>query len=147
MEGFRSRCRIAEFPTEVVNVGFLGRGNEGIRGGLAKLHPRVLSRRATFLDPCRVNSPILDEGGFDFRGDPGGVPVVNRGHFVGNRGIGAGGNLYPMGDGNGYMKRLINYKAITSNGNASDFGDLTDDVAYAAGVSNGSRFIQMAGED
>ena len=87
MEGFRSRCRITEFPTEVVNVGFLGRGNEGIRGGLAKLHPRVLSRRATFLDPCRVNSPILNEGGFDFRGDPGGIPVVNRGHFVGNRGM------------------------------------------------------------
>ena len=71
----------------------------------------------------------------------------DEGNAPGSRGIGAGGFLYPMGDGNGYMKRLINYKAITSNGNASDFGDLTDDVAYGAGVSNGSRFIQIAGED
>ena len=66
--------------------------------------------------------------------------------FLGSRGIGAGGFLYPMGDGNGYGKKLINYKAITSSGNASDFGDLTDEVGYGGGVSNGSRFIQMAGE-
>ena len=76
-----------------------------------------------------------------------GTSASNAPNFVGNRGIGAGGNLYPMGDGNVYVKKLINYKAITSSGNASDFGDLTDDVAYGAGVSNGSRFIQIAGED
>jgi len=66
--------------------------------------------------------------------------------FFGSRFIGAGGNYYPFSDGNGYMKKNIDYKSATSNGNTSDFGDLTIEVAYGAGVSNGTRFIQMAGE-
>jgi len=66
--------------------------------------------------------------------------------FFGSRFISMGGGYYPFGDGNGYMRKTIDYKAATSGGNTSDFGDLTDEVAWGAGVSNGTRCIQMAGE-
>ena len=66
--------------------------------------------------------------------------------FFGSRFIGAGGDYYPFSDGNGYRKKNIDYKSATSNGNTSDFGDLTVEVGYGVGVSNGTRFIQMVGE-
>jgi len=66
--------------------------------------------------------------------------------FFGSRFVAMAGAYYPFSDGNGYIRKTIDYKAATSNGNTSDFGDLTDEVAYGAGVSNGTRCIQMAGE-
>ena len=66
--------------------------------------------------------------------------------FFGVRFIIAGGYLYPAGDGNAYKKKRIDYKASTSSGNASDFGDLTEEVGYGAGVTNGTRFVQFGGE-
>ena len=66
--------------------------------------------------------------------------------FFGDRFIGAGGALNSIGDGNEYFKKRIDYKASTSTGNAGDFGDLSVEVAHGAGVTNGTRFVQFAGE-
>ena len=66
-------------------------------------------------------------------------------NWLGERFIIAGGYLYDS-SGNGIKKKRIDYKASTSNGNTSDFGDLTEEVGYGSGVSSAGRFVQMAGE-
>ncbi len=60
----------------------------------------------------------------------------------GTRGVGGGGN-----DGGGYNNRIdvIQYKAVTSAGNASDFGDMAEATAWAGAVSNTARGVFMGG--
>ena len=60
----------------------------------------------------------------------------------GTRGVGAGGN-----DGTGYNERLdvIQYKAVTSSGNTSDFGDMAEATAWTGSVSNTTRGVFMGG--
>lgn len=60
----------------------------------------------------------------------------------GTRGVGGGGN-----DGGGYNNRIdtIQYKAVTSAGNTSDFGDMADAIAWCGSVSNTTRGVFMGG--
>ena len=60
----------------------------------------------------------------------------------GTRGVGGGGN-----DGGGYNERIdvIQYKAVTSAGNASDFGDMSEANAWCGSVSNTARGVFMGG--
>ena len=68
--------------------------------------------------------------------------VTDAAPFHGDRFILAGGVDYsPHG-------RIINiqYKAATSTGDASDFGDMSEASEGGAGMSNGTRFIRAVGE-
>ena len=65
--------------------------------------------------------------------------------YYGNRGVWAGGYSGPPAPPAGY-KNVIDYVAINSAGNATDFGDLNNSVAFPAGASNGSRGLFAGGE-
>ena len=60
----------------------------------------------------------------------------------GTRGVGGGGN-----DGGGYNNRIdtIQYKAVRSAGNTSDFGDMAEPTAWTGSVSNTTRGVFMGG--
>ena len=65
------------------------------------------------------------------------LPFINGG----DRGIWAGGTP------TGYFYDIIGYADITSTGNASDFGDMTNDRGYHDGCSSGTRGCWAGGWD
>ena len=64
------------------------------------------------------------------------------GKWFGTRGIFAGGRKY---DGSWSYSNIIDYVTIGSAGNATDFGDITNNRAYGAGAADGTRGLFLGG--